>query len=317
MLNKKLIEYIKELSLNDKKNLTEKVTKLFEEGGELAKVILPFEGAYATNHRFIEKKKILEECADVFLTNLSILYSLNFSDKEFEDMVFEKAQFWQGLQIKEDRASSMSDKLPYEIHITIKIDKKFNIEKFKKDCKKIGVKPIILNLQNQNSDVIMKDIMTSSKIIGNNGEAFEEMNRISTSLISLGYNVIRNKIESSYWHPQAPFIADGNTKMPENCYFECHLNIFCTNEKLKTLSSIAKNTNCHLSSNIFKEFDDGTFTIMMTYRSYTQMYEEFEESLNWIKKCLFFEDFKIEKEIVEFAIYDTKINHDTLWLNSN
>jgi hypothetical protein len=37
--------YIKDLTKNDRKTLTEKVAKLFEEGGELAKVILPFEGA--------------------------------------------------------------------------------------------------------------------------------------------------------------------------------------------------------------------------------------------------------------------------------
>ena len=46
-MDEKLLEYIKMLSINDKKTLTEKVAKLFEEGGELAKVVLPFEGAYA------------------------------------------------------------------------------------------------------------------------------------------------------------------------------------------------------------------------------------------------------------------------------
>jgi len=311
-----VLKYIKKLSLNDKKTLIQKVTKLFEEGGELAKVVLPYEGAYATNHRVIDKQKLLEECADVFLVNQSILYSAGFTDKEFQDMIIKKAEVWNGLQIKEDRSLSKSDLMPYEIHITVNAEDGIDIDKYKKDCQEIGVKPILLDLQNKSGESIMDDVMTSSKIVGNNGEAFEEMLRISNELTSRGYNVIREKIEASYWHPKAPFKEDGDNKMPDGCYFECHLNIECTDEKLPLLSEIAKNTNCHLSKNKFKVFEDGSFTIMMTYRSYDEMYEEFESKLKWIKKCLVVDDFKLEKEVVEFSIYDTKIMHDKIWLNN-
>ena len=46
------------------------------------------------------------------------------------------------------------------------------------------------------------------------------------------------------------------------------------------------------------------------------MFEDFEEHLNFIKDTLQFNQFKLEKEIIEFAIYDTKINHDKLWLET-
>lgn len=312
-----LQQYIKDLTKNDRKNLTEKVAKLFEEGGELAKVILPFEGAYATNHRVVDKRKILEEVADVYLVNQSILYSLGFSDDEFEEMVFEKSQIWNGLQIKEDRSLSNGDTMPYEIHITVNVADGIDIDTYKIHCKEIGVKPIVLALQDQKGTKVMDDVMTSSKFYGNNGEAFSEMKRISKELSTKGYNVIREKIEGSYWHPKAPFKEDGDTKMPEGCYFECHLNVACDDERLKDLSKIAKSTNCHLSSNAFKKFDDGSFTIMMTYRSYDQMFEDFEDHLEFIKNNLKWCGFKLEKEIVEFSIYDTKINHDSKWLESN
>ena len=315
-MTEKLLNYIKKLSINDKKTLIQKVTKLFEEGGELAKVVLPFEGAYATNHRVINKQKILEECADVFLVNQSILYSAGFTDEEFNDMVLKKAQVWNGLQVKEDRALAKSDLMPYEIHITVNAENGIDVEKYKQDCKDIGVKPIILDLQDKSGKPVMDDVMTSSKIVGNNGEAFEEMKRISNELTQKGYNVIREKIEASYWHAKAPFKADGDTKMPEGCYFECHLNVACTDEKLPLLSTIAKNTNCHLSKNKFKVFDDGSFTIMMTYRSYDQVFEDFEDSLKWIKKCLITDNFELEKEVIEFSIYDTRITHDSKWLES-
>jgi hypothetical protein len=82
------------------------------------------------------------------------------------------------------------------------------------------------------------------------------------------------------------------------------------------LSRIAKENNCHLSKNIFKKLDDNTFTIMLTYRSYTDMYEDFENNIDNIKNILKSSNFKVEKEIVEFSIYDTKLTHDSKWLES-
>lgn len=308
--------YIKTLTLNDKKTLTQKLGKLFEEGGELAKVVLPYEGAYATNHRVVNKTKILEEIVDVHLVNQSMLYSMGFTDEEFNEMLFQKTQVWNALQVKEDRSLAKGDLMPYEIHITVNADGGIDIEQYKRDCAFIGVKPIILALQDQEGSKVMDDVMTSSKLYGNNGEAFEEMKRISSHLSSLGYNVIREKIEGSYWHPKAPFKADGNTTIPDGCYFECHMNVLCTTELLPELAKIAKSTNCHLSRNAFKMNDDGSFKIMLTYRSYTQMYEDFEEHLEFIKRNLKFSDFTLEKEIVEFSIYDTKIKHDQKWLEA-
>ena len=72
-------DYIKKLSLNDKKNLVQKTLKLGEEFGELSKKILPYVGSYGTNHRIVNKDKILEELADLHLVNQSILYDLGFT----------------------------------------------------------------------------------------------------------------------------------------------------------------------------------------------------------------------------------------------
>jgi NTP pyrophosphatase (non-canonical NTP hydrolase) len=323
---KNLKEYIINLSLNDKKTLTQKVAKLFEEGGELAKAILPYEGAYATNHRIINKKKILEELVDVHLVNQSIIHSLGFTDNEFKDMLLLKSEKWNKLQIKEDRSLKNSDLMPYEIHITVNYnsnEKKISIDKFKIDCKEIGVKPILLDLQDKKGNSVMDDLMTSSKIYGSNKDVFDEMERISKKLSNKGYNIIRQKIEASYWHPNAPFRIDGDVNMPNGCYFECHLNVLCYDDDqeheniLSKLSNIAKNNDCHLSKNAFKKFDNGSFTIMLTFRSYDMMYEDFEAKIIEIKNQLTYSKFPIEKEIVEFSIFDTKNNHDDLWINSN
>jgi hypothetical protein len=87
-------EYIKKLSIKDKKTLSQKGLKLVEEVGELARVILPYDSAHGTNHRFIDREAILEEVVDVYLTNISIAHSLGFTDEEFQDMLIKKSEKW-------------------------------------------------------------------------------------------------------------------------------------------------------------------------------------------------------------------------------
>ena len=314
MISKDLEKFIKDLSQNDRKTLTQKTAKLFEEGGELSKKVLGYDGIYGSNHRIIKKEDILEELADIFLVNMSMVYNLGIDSKTFESKLFEKAQVWQNIQAKEDRAILNGDLMPYEIHITVSNPEGIDIDTYKKDCATIGVKPILLALQDKKGAKIMSDVMTSSRIYGTNNDALVEMKRISNELSNMGYNVIREKIEASYWHQKAPFREDGDTKMPQGCYFECHLNIECTEDRMPELSDIALKNDCHLSSNVFKMFDDGSFTIMMTYRNYNDVYEDFKEKLEIIKADLFAKRFKVEKEIAEFSIYDTNLSHDSKWL---
>jgi dimeric dUTPase (all-alpha-NTP-PPase superfamily) len=89
-----LLAYVKALSLADKKTITQKVLKLQEECGELAKAALPFDNAYATTHRFVTSQKLLEESVDSILVSLSVIYSLGFEDADMEDMFKRKADYW-------------------------------------------------------------------------------------------------------------------------------------------------------------------------------------------------------------------------------
>ncbi len=83
-MNAELLNYIRSLSLKDTKTLSQKALKTTEEVGELAKAILPFDGAHGTNHRFVNKENITEECVDVILCALSIAYSLGSTDSSLE-----------------------------------------------------------------------------------------------------------------------------------------------------------------------------------------------------------------------------------------
>ena len=327
-----LNEYIRNLSIQDKKTLSQKALKTCEEVGELAKAILPFDSAPGTNHRFIDRDKVLEEIADVYLTNISIAYSLGFTDEEIEDMIQKKSVKWQEIQAKEDNASFP---LPFEIHITVDMSRivdgdgdslkgrKLFVDDFKKQCQYLGVKPIVIELQLENGT--LEDVMTSSKHFGDNRSAYEDSERIANKLIKLGYRVVRKKIETVPWHSAAPII-DGILPIPNGCYFESHIGVVITPDEKQELNNFVEALNtgledtgvggvAKLSQNFFKKSNDGSkFINMLTYRNNVCGYNTFKDEVEMIKESLISSEFIYEKVEVEYAIYDTNVTHDDVWL---
>jgi DNA-binding transcriptional MerR regulator len=312
-MNKELLDYIQTLSLRDKKSLAEKTLKVSEEQGELSKAVLPFVSAYATNHRFVDKYKILEEVSDTILSAISIAYDLGFSHEEIEEMMDKKSRYWQELQNKEDAAQFP---LPFEIHLTVELPTKKEevenyIREFKEVCVIVGVKPIMLDLEN-NDISVMKDLMTSSKHYGDNRSVYEECQRINGELFKFGFVVVRQKIETVPWHPGSP--RKPIDVMPKGCYFESHLAIEMDGSlrKQNQLRNIL--SDGHLSKNVFKKSSDDQYIQMLTFREYNTYKLFFEQKIkNEILRLESF-GFRIAKHEVEFCLYDTKNSHDYLWL---
>jgi NTP pyrophosphatase (non-canonical NTP hydrolase) len=312
-------DFIKKLSIKDKKTLSQKGLKLVEEIGELARVILPYDSAHGTNHRFIDREAILEEVVDVYLTNISIAHSLGFTDEEFNDMLVKKSEKWSQLQAAEEKAEFP---LPFEIHVTVESPK--DIDKFKQACSLIEVKPIVIDLE-INDGSLIKDVMTSSKHFGDNRTAYEESERIVSELKNRGYKVVRNKIESVPWHPAAPVISTGK-EIPNGCYFESHLGVVIKPEEKESLNEFVKYTltdshlielsgTAKLSQNFFKKSKDGSsFINMLTYRSNMCGSPKFKLEVEGIKHLLKEEGFEFEKVEVEYAVYDTNVTHDAKWI---
>ena len=339
----KIEEYIKELSKKDKKTLSQKALKLVEEVGELARVVLPYDSAHGTNHRFIDREALLEEIADVHLTNISIAHSLGFTDEELNEMMVRKAEKWATLQAKEDKATFP---LPYEIHVTVNLENSYthkhindeSPEGFKEDCKSIGVKPIVIDLEMKDKSSI-KDVMTSSKFFGDNRTAYEESERISKRLRDMGYEVVRNKIETVPWHPAAPQDKDKDHPLwhgepiPNGCYFESHIGVIVTKETKPDLEELVDFLNegifefsgtAKLSKNFFKKTEDGRFVNMLTYRSNMANANDFEAEVRAIENIISgkngwsmldgFRSFEYEKVEIEYAVYDTNVTHDAKWI---
>jgi len=308
---KSLDKFVRELSSQDKKTLSQKALKVSEEVGELAKVVLPFDNASGTIHRFIDRKRILEEVADVHLTAISIAYSLDFTDDEIEDMIMHKAKKWADIQKAE---AKIQGNIPYEIHVTVNLVADDTVN-FVESCRKIDVKPIVLALQTKGQDIT--DVMTSSVHLGNNRTAYDEMKRISDELARQGFKVVREKIETVPWHPAAPSPKNSSIKMPEDCYFETHIGVNLSvtdNDRKKALQDIADYFEAHMSRNAFKMHNDGTYMQMITLRKYEGTFEAFEGQANMLNGMIVLEGFEVEKRVTEFSIYDTKVSHDSAWL---
>jgi hypothetical protein len=253
------------------------------------------------------------------LINISIAYSLGFTDEEFNDMLIRKSQKWSHLQANEEKAEFP---LPFEIHVTI--ESPSSIDKFKQVCSSIEVKPIVIDLE-INDGSIIKDVMTSSKHFGDNRTAYEESKRICRELELQGFKVLRNKIESVPWHPAAPVISTGK-EIPNGCYFEAHIGVTIYPGQKDELNDFVKSTltdgslielsgTAKLSQNFFKKSKDGSkFVNMLTYRSNICGSPKFKLEVEGIKHLLQEEGFEFEKVEVEYAVYDTNVTHDAKWI---
>lgn len=197
----------------------------------------------------------------------------------------------------------------FEVHITVDEGR---LEEFKTDCLLIGVKPILLDLYTNEGDVI-KDLMTSSVHKCETDEIFREAEKIVTVFKNRGYNVSRVKIETVPWHPDAPSVKNPRA-FNVGQYFESHLAIKCKESDIEKLQKITRINRLHLSKNVFKKNDGEIITIMATLRWYYGVIEDFKEKLSEMKALIQAAGFEIEKEIVEFTWFDSKIDHDNIWI---
>lgn len=316
-MNKELITYIQNLTKNDTKTLSQKGLKVAEEAGELAGKLLPLDNAAGTIHRFVDKNHALEEVADTFLAAISVAFNLGFTYEEFEEMVHAKALYWNELQTREGKIDP--NKIPFEIHVTVKPKEhlSFPADHFSYVCEEIGVKPVLLHLQNTDGTELMDDVMTSSAHVGSNFSAYDEMERIAHALEMRGYEVLRKKIETVPWHPMAPQDIEDGLDMPKNCYFETHIGCIIKNEEdAELVSLIAKQERAHLSKNIFKKYEDGSYKQMVTLRFYEGDYTGFKYFAQQLYDRLLLIGVVSDRLQIEFSIYDTKESHDNSWLKN-
>jgi len=184
----------------------------------------------------------------------------------------------------------------YELHITVKTD---SIDKFKDDCKSIGVKPIVIDTQKGETQV-----MTSSQY--NNFDYKLTLSELKSKLESLKYNILRCKVE----------IKPDNIKNENFIYYESHIRLKLNKFFDKTsLKEKCLKDNFHLSKNLFKKDIDFDYQ-MITYRNYFQTFNEFNSIIDNMKSYLTENKIEYDKIEIEECILDTNVNIDSKWINN-
>lgn len=203
----------------------------------------------------------------------------------------------------------MDKALHYEIHVTVRTNE---VQRFIDECGALGVKPIVLDLQLKDGSGAIQDVMTSSKLTGDDAGAWNRMKDIAWYLSAKGFEVVRQKIETVPWHTKAA-VHDKDSK---EGYFEAHIPVVVNPRYADDLARVAEVAELHLSRNPFKTYHDGRYVQMVTLRKNMRV-EDFERRLkvilNFIDQAGFFVSKKPE---VEYALYDSNVQHDAAWINS-
>ncbi len=299
---KDLIEQIDRLSLRDTKTLSQKGLKAAEEVGELAKAILPYEGAHGTNHRVPSADKVAEECADVMLVAYSIMKVMGYSLDGMARVIQRKADYWQFLLDNEDKADLTN--LDFEIHITVA--EASSIEAFTAACAELSVKPIVLDLYGENTAI--KDVMTSSVFRGSTKEVVDHTKALADKLRQKGFVVLREKIETVPWHPAAQV-----KQARPSAYFEAHF-AFKTDDA-DDLRDFTRKRNIHLSRNTMKKGDNSV--MMGTYRVDAQetSSQKFQDEVGAIcVDAMMAGHMIVKKPHTEYSLFDTNEQHDGKWI---
>lgn len=192
-----------------------------------------------------------------------------------------------------------------EHHLTVQ---NCTVQSFRKICEQINVKPILIDLRIKSETPTQ--LMTTSKYKGNLSQIWEENERIYQGLISNELEVSRRKIEIAPFHPIVPVDEPCTDPM----YFEAHIKVSTTKDRLQELRMVSKEYFAHTSRNAFKcEEDDCIY--MVTFRLYRTSLTQFKKMLSILIEVLRGYKFDIvEQPDVEFAIYDSNSKLDMEWL---
>jgi hypothetical protein len=191
----------------------------------------------------------------------------------------------------------------FEIHLTVETD---DISKFRYDCSMVGVKPLLIELQNLSErKTLQKDVMTAKSFKG--GDWKKELRDMAESFKTLGYEVLREKVEVNPY----TFSID---RVSGSTYYESHVRIVANNDNILTLATLCRVHGFHISKNAFKVIDPDNYYMMATLRMYDTTLDMFIKRLDKFKFWLKSDGYKYDKVEIECAVYDSNVKHDKIWI---
>jgi NTP pyrophosphatase (non-canonical NTP hydrolase) len=94
---KEAMEQIEKMSKLDSKTLEQKCLKCCEEVGELAQAVLSYTKACGCDYKGLTNKDVVQECADVVIVAMSVMYQAGGTLEDFMKVFHEKMNKWQNV----------------------------------------------------------------------------------------------------------------------------------------------------------------------------------------------------------------------------
>jgi len=185
--------------------------------------------------------------------------------------------------------------MEYEIHITVE-----NNDTFIKTCEEIGVKPIVIVVDETNKE--SNQVMTSSKHSGTFWR--EVMYNLSKNLIDKNQKILRQKVE----------ILPNEQKSDSHIYYESHIRLKLKKGYDRTpLHHICRYMKFHISRNLFKKNEEFDW-LMITYRQYNTNLISFKSIIHTMKGTLENMGIEYDKVEIEECVFDSNEKIDAEWL---
>ena len=301
-MSDRLKDYLETLSDYDNEPLSEKITKIVKEVGELASVVTSLKGRNVNT--LIDRDNILEECVDVILNVQSIIQSTNSTEEEIEKIMVARI-LKRGGELRREKSAGISP-IPYNIRIVIELQEG-------QDTGHLQMRRDELNAKMHTIQHHPKQhIMFSFWHLGSNRTAYNNLLETTYVFKQLGYDIIRQKIETVTWHDFAP--KNPLERLRENCYFEAHINVACSTEMRDLATLIAGENDAFLSECVFRKMDSEYCIIKYTMISPNEHEALFRKHVEQFRNDLITHNFDVSHADINLSIYDTMISHDVNWL---
>ncbi|GAB5527331.1 MAG: hypothetical protein Roseis2KO_52030 [Roseivirga sp.] len=198
--------------------------------------------------------------------------------------------------------SILTEKIPFEIHLTTGDLPQEREQQFSTYCQSVGAKALLIELSRGQ---YMQQPMLSTIVYANHLEAvLSEANTLSSGLEQHNFKAKRLKIEIPAFH--AHKFADSPSAFDR--YFEWHGKISYTDVEL--IESLCQKHKVHLSVNALKNAPGTRFITLREYGSKAR----FEERVQGLLKDFEIKRLSINKQQAEYCIYDNNSRLDAGWL---
>lgn len=209
----------------------------------------------------------------------------------------------------------------FEVHITVADDHNRGAEVFKEDCRKLGVKAILIELESGRPVHGIFQYQTGFWAAGSFDEILRLIDEHSSALQQQGWRVVRQKCEVTPsllpGHINCPIENEDLEKFPPQNYFEFHVKLEIPTDKrdeqMAVIRQLVEKHRAHLSRNAFKSFSDCEHRFV-TQRVYRKGQREAYAIIDAFVADALATSLNVVQVQREYAVYDTNVDYDAGWV---